>query len=128
MEMFKIPDSVLAWFNPLYSFSYIGPYGVQLFFILSAYLLFLPQFKKLYNRQDVQPIHHFISRRFFRIAPLYYLLIFVLLYLPSFNYQNIYLNATHFYHLISHYLFVHIDMYIINYPFLFFKCSIFNDL
>ncbi len=107
MELFRIPDSIFAWLNPLYSFFYIGPYGVQLFFILSAYLLFLPQFKKLYHRQTIQPINHFILRRFFRIAPLYYLLICVLLYFPSFNYQAIYINADRFYHLISHYLFIH---------------------
>jgi peptidoglycan/LPS O-acetylase OafA/YrhL len=107
MEIFKIPDSLLSWLNPLYSFSFIGPFGVQLFFILSAYLLFLPQFKRLYHRQAIQPVNSFILRRFFRIAPLYYLLIFALLYFPLSNYQSIYINADNFYHLITHYLFVH---------------------
>ncbi len=48
-----------------------GQRGVQLFFIASAFTLFL----SLKNRADseISPIRNFFIRRFFRIAPMYYL-------------------------------------------------------
>ncbi|MBE9599530.1 acyltransferase [Pedobacter sp. MC2016-24] len=48
-----------------------GPRGVQLFFIVSAFTLFLSCERRFNN--DSKPILHFFIRRFFRIAPLYYL-------------------------------------------------------
>ena len=52
---------------------YSGYYGVQLFFVLSAYLLFRSQYARISNGRKPQRLSHFIIRRFFRIAPLYYL-------------------------------------------------------
>lgn len=50
----------------------LGALGVQLFYIVSAFTLFLSQ-----NRRggSVQPRSHFFVRRFFRIAPMYYVTI-----------------------------------------------------
>jgi peptidoglycan/LPS O-acetylase OafA/YrhL len=48
-----------------------GPRGVQLFFIVSAFTLFLSGEKKF--NTDSKPVLHFLLRRFFRIAPLYYI-------------------------------------------------------
>jgi len=48
-----------------------GPRGVQLFFIVSAFTLFLSGEKRF--REDCRPKIAFFIRRFFRIAPLYYL-------------------------------------------------------
>lgn len=45
-----------------------GKYGVQLFFIASAFTLFLSQ-----QRRSEVGIKNFFIRRFFRIAPIYYL-------------------------------------------------------
>lgn len=59
--------------NPLLVILYSGAYGVQLFFVLSAYLLFRPQYQRLITGERQTPIRHFLLRRFLRIAPLYYL-------------------------------------------------------
>ena len=48
--------------------AYKGKYGVQLFFIASAFTLFLSQ-----KRRSEVGIKNFFVRRFFRIAPMYYL-------------------------------------------------------
>ena len=55
-----------------------GKYGVQLFFIASAFTLFLSQER----RREVEKKNFFI-RRFFRIAPMYY--IGIVLYLFVFK-------------------------------------------
>lgn len=47
---------------------YFGKYGVQLFFLMSAYTLSL----SMDSRNDRQPLAAFFIRRYFRIAPLYY--------------------------------------------------------
>lgn len=49
----------------------LGARGVQLFFIASAFTLFLSFKTRLKKEQS--PIRNFFLRRFFRIAPLYYL-------------------------------------------------------
>lgn len=52
-----------------------GKYGVQLFFIASAFTLFLSQ-----KRRSEVGIKNFFIRRFFRIAPMYYLGIILYLF------------------------------------------------
>jgi peptidoglycan/LPS O-acetylase OafA/YrhL len=54
------------------SISEYGQIGVQLFFVASAYTLCFSQTKR---RQEKFPLRSFFLRRFFRIAPLYYLAI-----------------------------------------------------
>lgn len=51
----------------------LGAKGVQLFFFISAFTLFL-SFNKRKNKEFF-PVSNFFIRRFFRIAPLYYLAI-----------------------------------------------------
>src|SRR5947209_15395493 len=46
-----------------------GQYGVQLFFVASAFTLFLSQDSR---KNESHPIRNFFIRRFFRIAPLFY--------------------------------------------------------
>ena len=55
-----------------------GKYGVQLFFVMSAYTLCL----SMYNRKEKNFLLNYFIRRFFRIAPLYYfgILIYFLAY------------------------------------------------
>jgi peptidoglycan/LPS O-acetylase OafA/YrhL len=55
-----------------------GARGVQLFFLASAFTLFL-SYKNRLNREQF-PVRNFFLRRFFRIAPLYYLGIVYYLY------------------------------------------------
>jgi peptidoglycan/LPS O-acetylase OafA/YrhL len=50
-----------------------GRYGVQLFFLASAFTLFLSAKRR--SIEERFPIRNFFTRRFFRIAPLYYLAI-----------------------------------------------------
>lgn len=52
---------------------YFGKYGVQLFFVMSAYTLCL----SMYNRKEKKSLLNYFIRRFFRIAPLYYIGIFI---------------------------------------------------
>jgi peptidoglycan/LPS O-acetylase OafA/YrhL len=58
-----------------------GARGVQLFYLASAFTLFL----SLKNRSsnEMNPIKNFFIRRFFRIAPMYYVAIFVYLFLDG---------------------------------------------
>ncbi len=53
----------------LYSLSYFGKYGVQLFFLMSAYTLSLSWANRT---KETNKTGNFYLRRFFRIAPLYY--------------------------------------------------------
>lgn len=50
-----------------------GAMGVQLFFVISACTLFLSAHKR--SKEELHPRTNFFIRRFFRIAPLYYLAI-----------------------------------------------------
>jgi len=49
----------------------LGARGVQLFFIASAFTLFRSYTQR--NRNEKSPVKNFFIRRFFRIAPIYYL-------------------------------------------------------
>lgn len=65
------------------SFLHFGQRGVQLFYIASAFTLF---YSFNYRRKEEKhPNRNFFIRRFFRIAPLYYLAIVLYLYLLGFG-------------------------------------------
>jgi peptidoglycan/LPS O-acetylase OafA/YrhL len=53
------------------SITELGARGVQLFFIVSAFTLFLSSKKRVLTEEN--PTTNFFIRRFFRIAPMYYL-------------------------------------------------------
>jgi len=76
----KLPD----WFLRITSVD-LGPRGVQLFFVVSAYTLCLSYSQRKNNEKF--PINNFYLRRFFRIAPLFYLAIFLYLFL-GFSVEN----------------------------------------
>ena len=62
----KVPELLNSFIN-------IGPRGVQLFYIASAFTLFYSfDFRKVYEKR---PNRNFFIRRFFRVAPLFYLAI-----------------------------------------------------
>ncbi|HUQ20775.1 MAG TPA: acyltransferase [Gemmatimonadaceae bacterium] len=52
-------------------YAYAGQRGVQLFFVLSAFTLFLSNRQRAGREQH--PLRNFVIRRFFRIAPAYYI-------------------------------------------------------
>ena len=61
--------------HPVFNFAGIGHVGVYLFFCLSAFLLS----KKLFEENiDTNSVKRFIIKRFFRIVPLYFLVIILL--------------------------------------------------
>ena len=62
-----------------------GTRGVQLFFILSAFTLFLSFARR--NSSENHPILFFFIRRFFRIAPLYYLAIIYYSFSSIYNFD-----------------------------------------
>jgi peptidoglycan/LPS O-acetylase OafA/YrhL len=54
----------------LLSAAYCGNFGVQLFFVASAFTLTLSQYNRKSNEK--KPLRNFFLRRYFRIAPMYY--------------------------------------------------------
>jgi peptidoglycan/LPS O-acetylase OafA/YrhL len=60
-----------------------GSRGVQLFYLASAFTLFLSYYKR--NSNELNPIRNFFLRRFFRIAPMYYLGVGYYLYENNFG-------------------------------------------
>ncbi|RZL48361.1 MAG: hypothetical protein EOP00_09390, partial [Pedobacter sp.] len=94
-----------SFFNVLVDQSSIG---VQLFYIVSAFTLFLSyqnriKFEKYY-------IINFFIRRFFRIAPLYYLAIFFYFFWGETNETRLWLHLNEhitIYHILSNIFFVH---------------------
>lgn len=73
-NFFKVKTT--AYFpDLLYSILHNGKIGVQLFFILSAFTLMLSAERR---RGEENETLHFFIRRFFRIAPMYYLAIGVI--------------------------------------------------
>lgn len=83
------------------SFFENGAMGVQLFFFTSAFTLFLSMNKRINNEK--LPIINFFIRRFFRIAPIYYLgiLYYLLVIYLKGDFKNI-----DFYNVISNLLFL----------------------
>ena len=61
---------------------YVGPRGVQLFFVVSAFTLCLSWYNRKQKEKHV--LTNFYIRRFFRIAPLFYLAFAYFLYLQGF--------------------------------------------
>jgi len=100
-----------SYWNIFYISAHSGFYGVQLFFVLSAYLLFFSQYSRILNGKSPQKISHFMIRRFFRIAPVYYLSIFAIVY-----FVNTGLAAENkFKYTLLHLLFLHIfDMEVVK--------------
>ena len=62
-----------------YLFSFVGGKGVQLFYILSALTLCLSLSQK--RRAEANPIKNFFIRRFFRIAPMFYVAFAIFMFL-----------------------------------------------
>lgn len=60
-------DSISPLFTPI---TYLGQFGVQLFFLMSAFTLCVTNERSPLNRRTYGS---FLVRRFFRIAPMYYL-------------------------------------------------------
>lgn len=61
-----VPDQ----FRPLHVLLYVGQRGVQLFYLVSAFTLF---YTLDIRANELHPVRNFYLRRFFRIAPLFYL-------------------------------------------------------
>ena len=82
----------------------LGTYGVQLFYILSALTLLLSSSQRF--AVETRPVFNFFVRRFFRIAPLFYLVVIAaLLFSQGVTYRlpngQIYLD-----NIVAHFLFI----------------------
>lgn len=84
-----------------------GARGVQLFYLASAFTLFL-SFKNRLTREKF-PVRNFLLRRFFRIAPMYYLGIVYYLFQDGFGPRFWLGNETHitFLNVFSNFTFLH---------------------
>jgi len=90
---------------PIQAIGMAGHYGVQLFFIVSAFTLFSSLQSR--TRVDRMPLAAFYTRRFFRIAPLFYLAA-IFYTAQNFNAANTYgPTSVHPWEFIATLLFVH---------------------
>ena len=96
----KYPELIQALINQ-------GERGVQLFFVVSAFTLFLSYHHRL--DQGTTATRNFFLRRFFRIAPLYYLAILYFLWQDGFG-PRYWLGDEPFvtpWNILSNFLFMH---------------------
>lgn len=70
-------------------FAELGQYGVQLFFVLSAFTL-CNSFQAALDKADPFPVRNFYIRRFFRIYPLYFLVFWAAYFLSDLNYSSLF--------------------------------------
>jgi peptidoglycan/LPS O-acetylase OafA/YrhL len=91
-DSLKLPQSMMNFFAT-------GARGVQLFFVVSAFTLFYSFYNRL-NKEE-KPIRNFFIRRFFRIAPMYYLAIIYYVSRDGFN------EGKHLYSILSNVFFIH---------------------
>lgn len=62
-----------------------GTYGVDLFFVLSGFLIGQIIIKDVIPNISIENIKHFYSRRWFRTLPIYYLLLFIRIIIDNFK-------------------------------------------
>lgn len=74
-----------SWLTNI-TYLYVGPRGVQLFFVVSALTLCMSWVKR--KEKERHPLRNFYIRRFFRIAPLFYLSIFYFLFIQNYWHGN----------------------------------------
>ncbi|MCW7490388.1 acyltransferase family protein [Leptospira meyeri] len=86
-------------------FGIIGQYGVQLFFVVSAFTLFLSMDAKF--KVEHNPIRNFFIRRFFRIAPAFYLAALFYLLKNGLNSTFWAPNGIHFWQIVTTLSFLH---------------------
>ena len=84
-----------------------GARGVQLFFLMSAFTMFYTY--KRHFKEERKYVGNFFIRRFFRIAPLYYLAIIWYLWLNGTepNYWTGYIQSITGFNIVSNFLFIH---------------------
>ena len=71
------PSYLSDTYQLIWSLFYAGQTGVSVFFILSGALLAYPFFYSFTNNQAMPSIKKYLARRFFRIAPAYYVTLIV---------------------------------------------------
>lgn len=100
-----IGEQAYAYFPSfLQQFIYNGHLGVQMFFVVSAFTLMMSHENRL---GETQATKKFFIRRFFRIAPMYYLAIIVTsLQMIDFNIANFDWNTFHKTALVTNALFI----------------------
>jgi len=64
------------------TYIYVAPRGVQLFFVVSAFTLCLSWYNR--KKEEKHALLNFYIRRFFRIAPLFYVVLLYFLYIQNY--------------------------------------------
>lgn len=101
--VFAVHISVLSVLLGKYSFSF-GAYGVQLFYILSALTLFLSSSQRFST--ETKPVAKFFMRRFFRIAPLFYLAVIIAYLFSNGVAYHLPANGISLNNIIAHFFFI----------------------
>jgi peptidoglycan/LPS O-acetylase OafA/YrhL len=70
-----------AWMNDIFSFGWTG---VDLFFILSGFLISNQLFTEIQNNSDLS-IRKFYTKRAFRILPPYFFILLIYIFIPAFH-------------------------------------------
>jgi peptidoglycan/LPS O-acetylase OafA/YrhL len=85
-----------------------GEGGVQLFYVISAFTLFLSMQSRVNKEVEKFPLYNFFIRRFFRIAPMFYFMIIFYVMRDWFSSNNQFENSHHITipNIISHVLFI----------------------
>lgn len=88
ISVFLIPYTQNAFLRGVLGrvFSYpLGFFGVEIFFVLSGYLIGTIIIKKIVQNKTLKELFNFYIRRWFRTLPLYFLVVFLLLFNPYVN-------------------------------------------
>jgi peptidoglycan/LPS O-acetylase OafA/YrhL len=94
-------------FNIPFKFLSMGWIGVEIFFVLSGFLIgkiLIREFITEFNNEKTRPLLKFYLRRWFRTLPLYYLVLLINIIIFCFLYDD--LKKSFFTHLISYFLFL----------------------
>ncbi|MCJ8312046.1 MAG: acyltransferase [Saccharospirillaceae bacterium] len=83
------PAEIKGVSSYIYNLGIMGDLGVSLFFVLSGALLSLPFWKSYFNQQSIPSIKQYVKRRFFRIAPAYYLCMVVSLWISIYFFDRV---------------------------------------
>jgi peptidoglycan/LPS O-acetylase OafA/YrhL len=87
-----------------HTFTQAGYFGVQIFFFISGFCLMLPYAAAACGKRPFPQLSEYVSRRFWKIVPSYYLALFTIAFLDPFNAQP---GITRTADVILHALFLH---------------------
>lgn len=88
IEQIKSNENITSFSNIPFFTETSGRLGVILFFVLSGFLITILLLKEK-EKYSIINIKNFYIRRFFRILPLYYLILLIGIFILNYNYTNL---------------------------------------